>query len=232
MPEIVVGRHAVYHLLKANRRKVHRISLRRRLEREEESLLQLARERRLRISFDEGREITAEADPYPYLPLEGLFSGPRIILLDGLEDPQNLGALCRSAYLLGVSGLVIRRDRAVQVTGAVCRASAGAVEYLLISRITNLTDGIKQLKEKGFWIYGADQSAPKEAFKEVFPPKVAVVLGGEGKGLSHLVRERCDLLIRIPMEGGEIGSFNVSTAGTLILYEIYRQGIEKTVRNP
>lgn len=234
MPEIVYGRHAVYHLLRAKRRRVHKLTLLQGSEVVEDPLVALAKERRIAVE-SKGKSsfalwehashqgVIAEADPYPFLEIHPLLEKQLLLLCDSIQDPQNLGALCRSAYLLGVEGVVLLENRAVSISSSVCKAAAGAVEYLDIARVSSLANAINLMKQKEFWIYGADQEAEKSVYEERFPAKVAVVIGGEAKGLSRLVRERCDILLKVPMARGEIGSFNASTAGALLLAEIYRQ---------
>lgn len=235
MAEIVYGRHAVYHLLKANRRRTFKLYFQKESELVSDPILTLARERRVVLepkpapffaTYDGSQGIVAEVEPYPYQPSEEL-SQHRLLLCDGIQDPQNLGAICRSAYLLGVGGMIILENRASSVSPGVCKASAGAVEYLQIAKVSSLANAINKLKDKGFWIYGADQEGAKPLYEESFPQKVAVVIGGEGSGLSRLVKERCDITIKIPMVRGEIDSFNASISTALILGEIYRQDLQK-----
>jgi 23S rRNA (guanosine2251-2'-O)-methyltransferase len=127
--------------------------------------------------------------------------------LDGIEDPQNFGSIIRTAEAAGVHGIVIPKHNSTEVTAAVARASAGAVEHILIIRETNLVNTINFLKQQGFWIIGADMQGEKEYFNTVIPAPTALVIGGEGRGIRRLVRENCDLLLNIPMTG-KIGSLN------------------------
>lgn len=241
MPDFVYGRHAVFHLLTAGRRKVHRIHFQKGIERSEAVLADLAQKRGVPISVqvptffstrcDEGNHqgVAAEVAPYPYLPLDELLRESFLLVLDEIQDPQNLGALCRSAYLFGVGGVVIPETHSASIGPGSLHASVGATEYLKISRISSIAKALELLKKENFWVYGADQAADRTIYDEAYPAKVALVIGGEEKGLRRLVRERCDLLIKIPTVGKEIGSLNASVAGGVILSEIFRQ---KTKKNP
>jgi len=145
-----------------------------------------------------------------------------MLLLDGVEDPGNLGAIIRSAEAAGAHGVVIPRHRAVGLSPAVAAASAGAIEHVLIAQVTNLTSAIERLKSEGIWVIGADAGARDVVYEAAIELPVALVVGGEGRGLSRLVRERCDRLLRIPMHGAT-ASLNVSVAAGIILFETRRQ---------
>ncbi|MDR0468842.1 MAG: 23S rRNA (guanosine(2251)-2'-O)-methyltransferase RlmB [Peptococcaceae bacterium] len=146
---------------------------------------------------------------------------PLLILLDGVEDPQNLGAILRSAEALGAHGAVITKNRAAPLTSGVARASAGAWEYVMVDRVTNLARTIEDMKKAGFWVTGAAAEAEATIYDLDWSGSVALVLGGENKGLSPLIRQRCDRLASIPM-AGQINSLNVSAAAAVILSEINR----------
>jgi 23S rRNA (guanosine2251-2'-O)-methyltransferase len=145
-----------------------------------------------------------------------------ILVLDGLTDPRNFGALLRCAEGVGIRHVVIPQDRSVGVTQAVVKSSAGAVHYLKIHRVVNLRRAILALKERGYWIVGLDAAAPESAYDKVYPEKVVVVLGSEGAGIRPLIRRECDFLVSIPMRG-KIDSLNVAVAGGILLYELMRQ---------
>jgi 23S rRNA (guanosine2251-2'-O)-methyltransferase len=147
---------------------------------------------------------------------------PLFLMLDGIEDPHNLGAILRTADAAGVHCVIIPKHRAVPLTSGVAKASAGAIEYVPVSRVTNIAQTIKKLKEKGFWIAGTDQDAKEDYFNTDLKGPLVVVLGSEGKGLGKLVSDKCDFLLKIPMQG-RINSLNVSIAASVILYEIVRQ---------
>lgn len=147
---------------------------------------------------------------------------PLLILLDQVEDPYNLGAVLRSADALGAHGVIIPKHRAVPLTAGVGRSSAGAVEYVPVARVTNLTQTIDQLKEAGLWIIGATAEGKQTIYDTDLTGPVALVLGGEDKGLSRLVAAQCDILASIPMSG-HVNSLNVSASAAIVLSETVRQ---------
>jgi 23S rRNA (guanosine2251-2'-O)-methyltransferase len=147
---------------------------------------------------------------------------PLLLVLDGVEDPGNLGAILRTADAAGVHGVVIPRRRAAGLTAAVAAASAGAIEHVRVAQVANLAHTLERLKEAGVWCIGADPQAAQSIYEAALTPPVALVVGGEGRGLSRLVRERCDLVVRIPMHGAT-ASLNVSVAAALVLFEARRQ---------
>ena len=145
-----------------------------------------------------------------------------ILILDSILDPQNLGSIIRSAHCLGANGVVIPSDRSAQVTPVVIKASAGSADLLPICRVTNLSQTIDYLKEKDFWIFGAEAHDGKNLRDQDFKCRVALVLGGEAKGMRPLIRKKCDYLVTIPM-AGSFDSFNVAVAAGIIQYEILMQ---------
>lgn len=148
---------------------------------------------------------------------------PLVLVLDSVQDPQNLGALVRTAHVAGVHGVVIPKDRAVGVTPAVVKASAGATEHVKIATVVNIARALEELKEAGLWIAGAVAAGGSKAPWEIdLTVPVALVLGAEGKGIRPLVLRGCDLLVKIPMFG-KVASLNVGAAGAMLLYEIVRQ---------
>ncbi len=147
---------------------------------------------------------------------------PFVLVVEGVEDPANLGALIRTADGAGVHGIIIPRHRAVGLTPTVARTSAGALEHLPVAQVTNISRALDALKDARLWVVGADPTASTVHYDARLLPPVALVLGGEGKGLSRLVRERCDVLVRLPMRG-RLSSLNVSVAGGILLYEVVRQ---------
>lgn len=147
---------------------------------------------------------------------------PFLMILDGIEDPQNLGAVIRTAEAAGAHGVVIPRRRAAGLSPAVARAAAGATAYLPVAGVTNLAAALERLKAEGVWVIGADADASDRYDDGALAPPVALVLGGEGRGLHRLVRERCDRIVRIPLRG-RVQSLNVSVAAALLLYEAARR---------
>lgn len=146
-----------------------------------------------------------------------------VVILDHLEDPQNLGAIIRTADVLGAHGVVIPKDRAASVTPAVIKASAGAVNHVPVARVTNISNVIEELKRERVWIVGADAKAPKPVYEEdLSKVDLGLVIGNEGKGLSAKVREKCDFLVSIP-QSGTVTSLNASVSAGILIYEIMRQ---------
>ena len=164
--------------------------------------------------------IVAEVDPYPYADPRSLLSEPDalVVALDQIQDPRNLGAICRSAEAAGAAGVVICERRAAGVTAAACKASAGAVEHLPIAHVRNLTDWIGTAKEAEAWVYGADGEAELSYKTLDYEGRVVLVLGGEGGGLRPRVASACDLIVSIPTVG-QVGSLNVSAAAAVLLFE-------------
>ena len=147
---------------------------------------------------------------------------PLLIICDELTDPHNLGAIMRSAECAGAHGVIIPKRRSVGLNATVAKASAGAVEYMKVARVTNLNQTIKDLKDKGVWIFGTAAEGSVPMYKADLTGPTAVVIGNEGEGLSQLVRKNCDMLVNIPMKG-QISSLNASAAASILLYEAVRQ---------
>ncbi|MFZ5816975.1 MAG: 23S rRNA (guanosine(2251)-2'-O)-methyltransferase RlmB [Bacillota bacterium] len=147
---------------------------------------------------------------------------PLLLVLDGIEDPQNLGSLLRTADAAGVHGVIIPERRAVGLTETVAKVSAGAVEYVPVARVTNIARTLDELKQKGFWVVGTHQEARELYYQAKLTGPLAVVIGGEGKGMGRLVSEKCDFTVRLPMLG-HVTSLNAAVAGAILVYEIRRQ---------
>ena len=147
---------------------------------------------------------------------------PLIIICDELSDPHNLGAILRSAECAGAHGVIIPKRRSVGLTATVAKASAGAVEYMKVARVTNITNTINELKEKGVWVFGTAAEGSVPMYKADLTGPAAIVIGNEGDGMSPLVRKNCDMLVHIPMKG-RISSLNASAAASILLYEAVRQ---------
>jgi 23S rRNA (guanosine2251-2'-O)-methyltransferase len=157
-----------------------------------------------------------------YADFEAAISSPLVVVLDGVEDPHNLGAIIRTAHAAGAGAMIIPERRAAGVTDVVAKAAAGALEYLPITRVTNINRALEELKEKGYWIYGLDERGTETYDQVDYAAPTAFVLGGEGKGLHEQVRKHCDILVRIPM-AGKISSLNVSVAAGVVLFEWKRR---------
>ena len=167
--------------------------------------------------------VAARVEPYPYSGLAEILASPEplVLVLDGVTDPRNLGAVLRTADGAGAGGVVIPRDRAAGVTAAAVKASAGGSEHVRVSRETNLKRAIEKMKEAGLWVYAAEAAGTPYTQLDL-AGSVGLVLGSEGRGVRRLVREACDGTVSIPMLGN-VGSLNVSVAAAVLLYEVRRQ---------
>lgn len=168
--------------------------------------------------------VVAEMEPYPYVGSAELLGSDNALLvaLDQVQDPRNLGAVCRSAEAAGAAGVVIPDRRSAEITAVACKASAGAVEHLRIAHVRNLADWLGEAKQAGFWIWGADAGAKQAPWDVDLKGPTVLVLGGEGKGLRPRVASACDGLVALPQRG-KIDSLNVSAAASALLFEAVRQ---------
>jgi 23S rRNA (guanosine2251-2'-O)-methyltransferase len=168
--------------------------------------------------------VVAEVDPYPYADPSSLLEGvdALVVVLDQVQDPHNLGAVCRAAEVAGAAGLVIPDRRAASVTPAACKASAGAVEHLPVARVRNVADWLADAKEAGAWVYGASAEGDRAYTDVDWTGRAALVLGSEGSGLRPRVADTCDELVSIPVSG-RVESLNASVAAAVILFEARRQ---------
>jgi 23S rRNA (guanosine2251-2'-O)-methyltransferase len=173
--------------------------------------------------------VVAKVAGYEFWPFDALLreassdsGSTRVLVVDGVTDPRNLGALLRTAEGAGVRHVVIPEHRAAGITPTVAKSSGGAINYLQISRVTNLRRALAELKEGGFWAVGLDVGARQSLYGGSYPRKVAIVVGSEGHGIRSLIRRECDLLVGIPMRG-RIASLNVAVATGILLYELIRQ---------
>jgi 23S rRNA (guanosine2251-2'-O)-methyltransferase len=168
--------------------------------------------------------VVAEVDPYPYGDPGAMLrrEGSLLIALDQVQDPRNLGAVCRSAEFVGAAGVVIPERRSAAVTAVTCKTSAGAVEHLEVAHVRNLADWLAEAKEAGFWIWGADAEARQTPWQADLTGSTILVLGGEGKGIRPRVADSCDGLVSLPRLG-HLDSLNVSAAATALMFEAVRQ---------
>jgi 23S rRNA (guanosine2251-2'-O)-methyltransferase len=168
--------------------------------------------------------VVAEVDPYPYGDPVGMLrrESSLLVALDQVQDPRNLGAVCRSAEFAGAAGVIVPERRSASVTPVVCKTSAGAVEHLEVAHVRNLADWLAEAKEAGFWIWGADADAKQPPWSADLTGSTILVLGGEGKGLRPRVAAACDGLLALPQKG-KTDSLNVSAAATAMLFESLRQ---------
>lgn len=243
--DVLVGRNAVTEALKSGRgiNKLWIASGDR--EGSVAEIAALAKERGIVVQYVERAKIEALAGghrhqgvlayvaPVPYAELEDILKAaeakgeaPFIVLLDELEDPHNLGALLRTADATGVHGILIPKRRSVSLNATVAKTSAGAVEYVPVARIGNIAQTLKKLKEKGFWVAGADMDGEKAYYEADLTGPLVLVVGSEGKGMSRLTKEACDFIVRMPMVG-RINSLNASVAGSILMYESMRQRLQK-----
>ena len=241
--EVLYGVHPVEEALKAGRRRFDHVVVAR--EREDlrlERLVAALRQAGIRIRQDSREQLTllaktpahqgvvAMVRPQEFLTIEDLYapdaansSGRRLLLaLDGVEDPQNLGALLRVADGAGVDGVVLTERRSAPISPVAVKASAGAAEHLRIARVVNLVRALEDLKKQNMWVIGLDERGTSDYDQFDLTGDCVLVLGREGAGLHQLVRRTCDHLLRIPMAGG-VSSLNVSAAGAVVLFEAFRQ---------
>ena len=238
--DVLVGRNAVTEALKSGRgiNKLWIASGDR--EGSVAEIAALAKERGIVVQYVERAKIEALAGghrhqgvlayvaPVPYAELEDILKAaeakgeaPFLVLLDELEDPHNLGALLRTADATGVDGILIPRRRSVPLNATVAKTSAGAIEYVPVARIGNVTQTLKELKAKGFWVAGADMDGTPYD-KADLKGALVLVIGSEGHGMTRLVKEQCDFIVSLPMVG-HINSLNASVAGSILMYEALRQ---------
>jgi 23S rRNA (guanosine2251-2'-O)-methyltransferase len=234
----LTGFHAVEEALAAGRALDRIVIARGRHGERVEAVVQLARSKSVPVRFEERSQIdrlagtrehqgiAALAAAKPALELEDLLAAKTpqglLVLLDGIEDPHNLGAIVRTALAAGAHGVVIPERRAVGLTDTVERASAGALAHLPVARVKNLVRAMEEMKEAGYWLIGLDERADKKYTEADFSGQVGIVLGSEGEGLHELTRKRCDFLVAIPTSG-PVRALNVSVAAGVVLFEVVRQ---------
>jgi 23S rRNA (guanosine2251-2'-O)-methyltransferase len=214
LTQVVYGRNAVREAQRGQRR-VLRVWEQGEVPREELERL---------CGSSDHQGVVAEVEPYPYADAASLLESDDalVIALDQIQDPQNLGAICRSADGAGATGVVLPARGAAHVTPAVCRASAGAVEHLAIARVRNLADFLGEAKRAGAWVYGAEADAATPYWQPDYRGRVVLVLGSEGKGLRPRVRAACDAIVGVPLHG-RLESLNVAATAAVLMYEIVRR---------
>ncbi|HJZ85942.1 MAG TPA: 23S rRNA (guanosine(2251)-2'-O)-methyltransferase RlmB [Polyangia bacterium] len=234
MSRLLYGVHPVLEALAARRREVSAVYTSEDAVEKQARTLGVPCERRTRPELDalagpgvRHQGAIAVVGEYPYATVEAVVAAvtpPLVLALDSVTDPQNLGALVRSAHMLGAGGVIVPKDRAAQVTPAVVRASAGASEHTKIASVTNLARTLEELKERGLWIVGAVAGGAEAPlpWQVDFRTPTALVIGSESTGLRRLVRKICDLSVRIPTLG-QVGSLSAAAAGAVLLYEAARQ---------
>lgn len=177
--------------------------------------------------------VIAIVPPFDYCEVEDILDfakqkdeSPFVLILDGIEDPHNLGAIIRTAETAGVHGIIIPKRRSAAVNSTVTKVSAGATTYMKVARVNNLNDAIRRLKEEGLWIIGTDGDAHNYYYEQDLTGPVGIVIGSEGFGMSDLVKKNADILVKIPMKG-KITSLNASVAAGIVMYEVVKQNITK-----
>jgi 23S rRNA (guanosine2251-2'-O)-methyltransferase len=240
--ETLYGIHPVFEALKAGRRNIYEVYVaKKKTSRRLGPVLALAESKKIPVEritpsqlksmagTDLHQGVGAKTGPFPLTKISDIVDGIRsgdethlLLLLDNILDPQNLGALVRTALCVGVDGVIIPKDRSVLPTPTVSKASAGALEHVRLSRITNMVSTIKRLKEKDIWIAGMDQNADRSIYLCDLTDSIAIVVGGEEKGVRPLIKKHCDFLMSIP-QTGPVDSLNASVAGAVAMYEVLRQ---------
>lgn len=242
--EIIYGLNPVMEALRGSRKIFELFLAGNSSDKRMEKLLKLANERQVPVrqreksdlqrlcGTDHHQGVALKVEPFPYADFDDVIESLKgaddalILVLDSVQDPHNLGALIRSAACAGAHAVVIPKDRAAGVTSAAEKASAGATETIRVAQVTNLAKTLEDLKQAGFWIYGADGAAKATPYQQDFTGPVALVIGGEGEGIRPLVRKGCDQVVSIPMQGG-VNSLNASVAGGILLFEVVRQRLTK-----
>ena len=237
MDNRICGVHAVYEALISGKLPLERIHVARETHSPKlKEILDIARQRGVPVRKEDRvvidrlaagavhQGIVAIGGEFAYAALETLFGRAHslVVVLDGVEDPHNLGAVIRTAEACGASGVVVPERRSAPLTAVVVKAAAGALAHLPIVRVTNVVSTIDELKKRGLWIVGVDPSAERKWTDFDYTGPVALVLGGEHRGIRRLVRDHCDALVRLPM-AGKIASLNISVAAGVVLYEVVRQ---------
>lgn len=238
--ELIIGRNPVMEALKSGRsvNKVmisEQVNARTKRQLEEASkaagtiVQKVPKSRLTQLSDGNHQGVIAYVAAYQYASLEDLFKraeekneAPFFVILDELEDPHNLGSILRTADATGAHGVIIPKRRSVGLTATVAKTSAGAIEYVPVVRVTNIAAIIDELKERNVWVVGTDADGTEDYRSLDGVTPIAIVIGNEGKGLSRLVKEKCDWTVSLPMKGN-VSSLNASVASSLLLYEIYRK---------
>ncbi|EPZ38008.1 MULTISPECIES: 23S rRNA (guanosine(2251)-2'-O)-methyltransferase RlmB [Anoxybacillus] len=238
--DLIIGKNPVLEALKSGR-EMNKIWIAEGSQRGQmQPIIQLAKEMGITVQYvpkkkmdqlSEGNHqgVIAQVAAYRYYDVDDLFKkaeergeAPLFIILDELEDPHNLGSIMRTADAVGAHGIIIPKRRSVGLTATVAKASTGAIEHVPVARVTNLARTVDELKDRGVWIFGTDAKG-NEDYRQldgVIP--LALVIGSEGKGISRLLRDKCDVLVRLPMVG-HVTSLNASVAASLLMYEVYRK---------
>ena len=237
--EMIAGKNPVLEALRAGR-EINKLWIAEGVKKTGvQELMDLAKEQGVLVQFvpkqkvdklaDNHQGIVASVAAYDYAELDDLFAAaqkksedPFFIILDELEDPHNLGSIMRTADAIGAHGIIIPKRRAVGLTAVVAKASTGAIEHVPVVRVTNLAQTVDELKDRGVWIAGTDAKGSADYRKMDATLPIALIIGSEGKGMSRLLKEKCDFLYNLPMVG-HVTSLNASVAAALLMYEVYRK---------
>jgi 23S rRNA (guanosine2251-2'-O)-methyltransferase len=241
MEEWIAGKNPVLEALRAGR-EINKIWIAESAQKNSmKPVIALAKENGIIVQFvprkkidgvaktDVHQGVVASIAAYKYAEVEDMFrlaekrdEQPFILILDELEDPHNLGSILRTADATGAHGVIIPKRRAVGLTATVAKASTGAIEYIPVARVTNLSRTIEDLKAKGVWVAGTDASAKQDYREMEADMPLGLVIGSEGKGMSRIIKEKCDFLLTLPMVG-KVTSLNASVAASLLMYEVLRK---------
>ncbi|MBE6037013.1 MAG: 23S rRNA (guanosine(2251)-2'-O)-methyltransferase RlmB [Clostridiales bacterium] len=239
MENLIFGRNPVIEALKSGR-ELEKVLLQKGAEGSAKKIEAMTLERGIQLRLCDKSEldricgggshqgVAAFGSSYKYYEIEDLLADaeaagrqPLLVMLDGIEDPHNLGAILRTADCAGACGIIVPKRRSAGLSEIVAKSSAGAIEYVKTAKVANLAQTIDKLKEQGFWVAACDMDGSNYTATDLTGPLVLVV-GGEGSGVSRIVREKCDFIVSIPMEG-HVNSLNASNAAAILLYEIHRQ---------
>lgn len=239
--DVVAGRNAVMELLKSSK-DINKIfiekgerhgSINEIIARAKEARIVIVEveKSKLNMMAENHQGVVAVVPPFNYCEIEDILDlakekgeDPFILVLDGIEDPHNLGSIIRTAETAGVHGIIIPKRRTVSVNATVAKTSAGATAYVKVARVNNINDSIRKLKEAGLWVIGTDGEAKTEYYNQDLKGPIAIIIGSEGFGMSKLVKENADILIKIPMKG-QINSLNASVSAGIVMYEVVKQRI-------
>jgi 23S rRNA (guanosine2251-2'-O)-methyltransferase len=244
--EFIGGRHSVIEALRSGR-PIHKIWIAEGVQKGPlQAIFEAAKQAGIIIQQTDKRKcdelaqgiqhqgVVAQVAAYSYAEVDDLFNiaqsrgeDPFFIILDEIEDPHNLGSIIRTAECAGAHGVIIPKRRAVGLTATVSKISAGAAEHVAVARVTNLAQTIDELKKRGVWVAASDVNRAQDVYSSDLRIPIAIVIGNEGKGVGRLIKERCDFIVKLPMQG-RINSLNASVAAALLMYEVVRQrGAEK-----
>lgn len=238
---IIEGRNPVMEALKAEREIDKIIVSKGNVEGSIKKIIAIAKDKKIPVQYVDKNKLNqmssggahqgviAYVAAYQYFEIEEVIESIRekgedifLIILDEITDPHNLGSIIRTANASGAHGVIIPKRRSVGLTATVAKTSAGAIEYVPVSKVTNISRTIDYLKDQGIWIIGADMDGEKLHYDSDLTGNVALVIGNEGKGISRLVKEKCDFLVKLPMKG-QVSSLNASVAASILMYEVLKQ---------